>query len=134
MLTRQLAARCDTLLAVDVAERALARARERTRELPNVSVARLRVPDEDPGGRYDLVLVSEVGYYWSPTDLGRALTLIAARLDPGGHLVLVHWTPVVADYPLTGDAVHEIALARPEFVHVAGSRAERYRLDVVARR
>lgn len=134
VLTRMLAERCDALLAVDVSERALAQARERVRDLPHVRVARLRVPDEDPGGAYDLVMLSEVAYYWSPADLARAAALVARRLEPGGHLVLVHWTPVVPDYPQTGDAVHDALLARPEFRHVAGARAERYRLDVLERR
>ena len=133
ILTRRLAERCDTLLAVDVAETALAQARDRTRDVSQVRVARLQIPDEDPGGTYDLVVLSEVGYYWSPPDLDRALTLIARRLEPGGHLLLVHWTPFVPDYPMTGDAVHDRALARPEFRHVAGARADQYRLDVVKR-
>ncbi len=134
VLTRELAARCDRLLAVDVSDAALAQARARTRDLPGVTIARLRVPDEDPGGAYDLVLLSEVGYYWSPADLDRAADLVARRLEPGGHLVLVHWTPFVADYPQTGDAVHDRLLARPEFRHLAGARAETYRLDVLERR
>lgn len=133
VLTRQLAGRCDRLLGLDVAEAALAQARARTADLPNVTVRRLRVPDDDPGGAYDLVVLSEVGYYWSPADLGRALGLVARRLEPGGQLVLVHWTPFVPDYPQTGDAVHEAALARPEFRHLAGTRADQYRLDVLER-
>ena len=134
VLTRALAGRCDALLAVDVAERALDQARKRTQDLPNVRIERLRIPDDDPGGRYDLVVLSEVGYYWSPPDLGNAAAIIARRLEPHGHLVLVHWTPFVPDYPQTGDAVHDALLARPEFRHVHGTRADTYRLDVLERR
>ena len=133
VLTRRLAERCDALLSVDVADAALVQARARTEDLPHVTVRRLRVPDEDPGGTYDLVVLSEVAYYWSPADLARALDLVARRLEPGGHLVLVHWTPVVPDYPQTGDAVHEAALARPDFARLAGAREETYRLDVLER-
>ena len=133
VLTRLLAARCDHLVAVDVSEVALAQARVRLQDLPHVSVARLQLPDEDPGGAYDLVVLSEVGYYWSPRDLDRAAALIARRLLPDGHLVLVHWTPHVPDYPMTGDAVHERLLARPEFRHLGGVRAATYRLDVLER-
>ena len=133
VLTRRLAARCERLLAVDVTEAALAQARSRTRDLLGVTVRCVQVPAEDPGGAYDLVLLSEVAYYWSPPDLERAADLVARRLELGGHLVLVHWTPVVPDYPQTGDAVHERLLARPEFRRVAGGRAEKYRLDVLER-
>jgi len=136
VLTARLAARCDALLAVDVSERALRRARARCAALPQVRFARLRVPDEYPDQSFDLTLVSEVGYYWSMADLIAARDEIVAHLLPGGHLLLVHWTPVVPDYPLTGDAVHEafIARAEPELGHIGGERSDRYRLDLFARR
>ena len=33
---------------------------------------------------------------------------ISVALLPGGILVMVHWTPYVPSYPLTGRQVHEI--------------------------
>ncbi len=136
VLTARLAARCDALLAVDVSERALQRARARCADLPQVRFARMRVPEKYPDQDFDLTLVSEVGYYWSMPDLVSARREIVAHLLPGGHLLLVHWTPLVPDYPLTGDAVHEafIARAEPELRHVSGQRGDRYRLDLFARR
>ena len=136
VLTERLAARCDDLLAVDVVEDVLDRARVRTRHLANVQFARMRVPAEFPAGRFDLILVSEVGYYWSGDDLAEARRRIVAALAPAGHLLLVHWTPVVPDYPLTGDEVHEhvLATAGDDLRHRAGRREERYRLDLFERR
>jgi SAM-dependent methyltransferase len=138
VLSEQLAARCDRLLAVDVVAEVLARARARCRGWPQVRFARMRVPEQFPGARFDLVVVSEVGYYWSRADLSRARRRIVEALLPGGHLVLVHWTPFVHDYPLTGDEVHEAFLAeagadRP-LVWLHGAREETYRLDVFERR
>jgi hypothetical protein len=85
---------------------------------------------------FDLILVSEVAYYWSLADLARAEALIIEHLEPGGQLLLVHWTPFVDDYPLTGDAAHDA------FAHGAGAalgcrlsrREEQYRLDLYERR
>jgi len=136
VLTARLAERCDALLAVDVSERALQRARVRCAALPQVRFARMRVPEEYPDQDFDLTVVSEVGYYWSMPDLVIARQMIVAHLLPGGHLLLVHWTPHVPDYPLTGDAVHEafIARAEPELRHVGGQHSDRYRLDLFARR
>lgn len=137
VLTARLAPRCDALLAVDLSERALAQARERCRGLPRVTLRRLAVPDEYPAGHFDLTLVSEVGYYWSRADLDLARRRIVAGLAPDGHLLLVHFTPPVHDYPLTGDEVHEAFLAAAGagegLRHLGGSRAERYRLDLFAR-
>ena len=138
VLTERLAARCRALLAVDVSEAALAQARRRLAGQPHVDVRALRVPDQFPDARFDLVLLSEVGYYWSAADLARAAARMVAALDASGTLLLVHWTPRVADYPLTGDAVHEhfLALDTPAggLRHVAGMRRETYRLDVFERR
>ncbi len=138
ILTERLAARCDRLLAVDVAEAALAQARERLGKAPNVTVERRVLPDDFPdtpadGAPFDLILVSEVGYYFSEPDLALFRTRCAQALQPGGTLLLVHWTPPVPDYPLTGDAVHDAFLADPAFRHVSGSRAPEYRLDLLER-
>ncbi|MCC3157896.1 nodulation S family protein [Hymenobacter sp. 15J16-1T3B] len=137
VLTAQLASRCGHLLAVDVAEAALARARQRCANLPQVELRCLAVPDEFPPGPFDLILVSEVGYYWDLPTLQRAAALMIDALPPGGQLLLVHWTPAVHDYPLTGDEVHDyflgLAAAGP-LRHLHGHRAEQYRLDLLARR
>ncbi len=135
VFTAQLALRCGQLLGVDVSEEALARARQRCADLPQVTLQRLRVPDEFPAAAFDLVTVCEVGYYWNLTDLARAADLIAGALPVGGHLLLVHWTPPVHDYPLTGDEVHEFFLQKtgPDgpWRHLTGQRQPQYRLDVL---
>ena len=135
LLTAQLAPRCGHLLAVDVSEAALAQARARCAALPQVELRLLRVPEEFPGQQFDLMLVSEVGYYWSAADLARAAEHIVAGLRPGGQLLLVHWTPPVHDYPLTGNDVHQFFLdqANPAgpLRHRAGQRHETYRLDLL---
>ena len=138
LLTAQLAPRCGHLLAVDVSEAALAQARARCAALPQVELRLLRVPEEFPGQQFDLMLVSEVGYYWSAADLARAAGRIVAGLRPGGQLLLVHWTPPVHDYPLTGDDVHEHFLAQTmgtgPLRHLSGQRHAQYRLDLLEKR
>jgi SAM-dependent methyltransferase len=135
VLTAQLAPRCGHLLAVDVSEAALAQARQRCAALPQVRVQRMQVPAELPSQSFDLILVSEVGYYWSAADLASAADQLVALLAPGGHLLLVHWTPPVHDYPLTGDDVHEFFLSKAAsqgpLRHLTGQRHEQYRLDLL---
>jgi SAM-dependent methyltransferase len=139
VLTEQLARRCAHLLAVDIAEAPLVRARQRCAHLPQVEFRRLSLPAEFPvGATFDLIVLSEVGYYWALPDLERTAELLLAALEPGGHLLLVHWTPPVHDYPLTGDEVHDFFLrqATPAgpLEHLGGQRHETYRLDLLARR
>ncbi|CAN5307360.1 hypothetical protein BH09ACT2_BH09ACT2_16460 [soil metagenome] len=111
MLTRDLAPRCDSLLAVDIAAGALERARERLREFPQVTLAELDAGTDFPPGRFDLIVVSEVGYYLCRSDLIALFATAASRLSPGGVMVLCHWRHPVSDYPLRGDEVHEIMRA-----------------------
>ena len=134
VLTKQLAPRCHALLSLDVSERALAVARERCAALLQVRFERMQVPHEMPDGLFDLIVISEVAYYWQREDLERAATLLANRQPVGGHLVLVHYTASVPDYPLTGDQVHDAWLARPEWRGIRQERGVGYRLDVLERR
>ena len=138
VLTAQLAPSCGHLLAVDVSEAALAQARARCADLPQVQIEQVQIPQQFPAQQFDLILVSEVGYYWSPEDLARATEQILAGLRPGGQLLLVHWTPPVHDYPLTGDDVHTFFLAKATadgpLRHLTGQRHSTYRLDLLEKR
>ncbi|MBC6992445.1 class I SAM-dependent DNA methyltransferase [Hymenobacter sp. BT491] len=139
VLTEQLATRCDYLLAVDVAEAPLERARARCANLPQVEFRLMFLPNEFPdGSAFDLIMLSEVGYYWSLPDLERVATGLLDRLAPRSQLLLVHWTPVVHDYPLTGDEVHEFFLSQATVSgplrHLHGQRYETYRLDLFEKR
>ena len=133
VFTEALAPFCDQLLSVDVSETALAQARARCVNLPQLRLQRMRIPQDEPAGSFDLVVVSEVGYYWDRNDLSRAIAMLARHQPIGGTLVLVHWTPSVHDYPLTGDQVHEAWLARPEWRGLEDKRRESYRLSVLER-
>ncbi|MDN8550079.1 PIG-L family deacetylase [Microbacterium sp. NM3R9] len=105
-LTALLADRCDTVLALDIADAPLAVAAGRLGERPGVRFARAELPAQWPAGTYDLIVLSEVGYYWDRADLTRAVARIAASLTPDGHLIACHWRHPVAEYPLSGDEVH----------------------------
>jgi protein-L-isoaspartate O-methyltransferase len=133
VLTAMLAQHCDSLLSIDVSETAQQRARERCQELDNVRWQIMQIPQEYPEEMFDLIVLSEVGYYLSWDDLYQSQKLIIDRLQPKGHLLLVHWTLKAAIYPLTGDEVHESFLQLPNFKHLKGLRKEKYRLDLLER-
>jgi len=105
VLTAELATRCDELLAIDVSQAAVDRARGRVGDAARIERADLL--DDFPQGRFPLIVFSEVGYYFRPPELSRVLDSIERALAPGGTLVACHWRHPVADYPLRGDEVHE---------------------------
>lgn len=107
--TLALAHRCERLTALDPSPHALARARERLDADPAGDGVRLlagAVPDDQPPGPWDLVVVSEVGYFLSPAALDGLVRRVVADLAPGGVLVLAHWRHPVEGWPLDGADVH----------------------------
>ncbi len=130
VLTRRLAERCTTLLAVDIAENALAQARAACAACKNVTIARMRIPVDWPTGRFDMILLSEVLYYLSVDDLTQTARRVRASLEPQGHVLLVHYT-LPTDYPATGDAASEGFIAATGFAPILQRREAAYRLDLL---
>jgi Nodulation protein S (NodS) len=132
VLTLHLSGRCDALLAVDVAETALAQARERCGGLGGVRIARMVVPGEWPEARFDLVLFSEVLYYLGLGGIAEAARCTLACLEPGGAVLLVNWRgPTDGACPGEEAADRFIAACAGALRHTRLDRAERYRLDVL---
>ncbi|MFF2031020.1 PIG-L family deacetylase [Arthrobacter sp. NPDC058192] len=108
-LSLELAQRCDSFLAVDASSAALAQATIRLAQVPAARTSHLTVPHEWPDGQFDLIVISEVGYYLSPDELAGLLERVEAALLPGGTLALCHWRHPVSGWELDGDAVHAAA-------------------------
>jgi predicted TPR repeat methyltransferase len=131
VLTTKLAEHCAALLSIDVSETALASARQRTAFRDSVTFLRMAFPGEAPQDRVDLVVLSEVAYYWDDADLERTTDWLLTHLVCGGDLLLVHFTGDT-DYPQSGDeAVNKLlALLGKTITVVAAHRRPRYRLDL----
>jgi cyclopropane fatty-acyl-phospholipid synthase-like methyltransferase len=130
VLTRRLAERCDSLLAADLAEAALDRARARCAGLDHVRFARLALPQDWPEGPFDLILLSEVLYFLPGDGIERAARRTVDTLAPGGTTVLVNWMG-----PTGGVCDGEVAAQRfidaAALPRIAASQAPKYRLDVL---
>ena len=113
VFTRMLAGRCDAVLSCDVATPAVRAAARRTADLPQVRVERRELPGGWPAGRFDLIVFSEFLYYFGDHDLEQVLTNAVTALEPQGTLLAVHWRHPVADYPRSGDDVHQVLADHP---------------------
>lgn len=110
LLTEELARRCRQVVAWDVAAAAVERAGRRLAGHPGVRVERGVIPHRWPDGEFDLVVLSEVGYYCRDLDLLAERAWGSLRAD--GVLVACHWRHAAPDHPHDADAVHR-ALDRP---------------------
>jgi predicted TPR repeat methyltransferase len=107
VLTEQLASRCDRLLATDLVTAALEKARARLEHSPHVVLASLVIPEAWPEDRFDLIVLSEIAYYFDAFTLERVIERTLESTGPGAHIIGVHWRGQT-NYPLSGDEAHEV--------------------------
>lgn len=130
-LTRELAGRCTTLVAQDLSPTAVAAARRHVTDLAGVEVRLGAVPADWPEGDFDLVVLSEVGYFLSSDELDEVLDRITGSLRPGGVLLLCHWRHPIEGWQLDGRQVHERARLRPGLVSVHQNHTSDFLLDTL---
>jgi LmbE family N-acetylglucosaminyl deacetylase/SAM-dependent methyltransferase len=104
-LTALLAQRCEEIITWDGAAAAVAHMRSRFAADDGVVVEQGRIPGEWPLGRFDLIVLSEVGYYC--TDLDALVDRLDDSLGTDGVLVACHWRRPAPDHPHTAEAVHQ---------------------------
>ena len=133
VLTAKLAPRCGTLLACDAIDTAVASARARTAALPGVRVERRAIPRDWPPGEFDLIVFSEILYYFGHGDLDQVLRLGLSALHPDGQLLAVHWRHPAPGHPRTGDDVHRALAGHPALARLAAYRDLDFTAEVYAR-
>lgn len=142
-LSAMLATRCDRLLATDVSETAVRLARERCAGLTNIRIERRDLRQElrknviEPGGNeldkpdaeFDLIVFSEVGYYFDVASLASLARCLADRLRPRGEFIAVHWRGHSPAHVLHGDEVHRTLFDSLPLAHRAGDYHPGFRID-----
>lgn len=130
VLTKLLSPRCDSLLALDASATAIEAARSINNE--NVTFRVANLPAEFPEGIFDLIVLSEVLYYFDKSDLERVARSCSAATSRDGEIVLCHWLGET-DYPLEGIEASELfarfikpALPVRSILHDATYRLERF--------
>jgi SAM-dependent methyltransferase len=131
-LTAELAARCDTLLASDFSPRALASARSRTAALSNVTVASHALPQDWPAGPFDLIVLSELGYFLDGEAMATLARQCVSSLGDDGVLVACDWRPDFDARVSSTDAVHA-TLAQTGLARTVHHVEDDFLLDVWCR-
>lgn len=133
VLTQQLAGRCDSVLACDGALAAVQAATARTCQLGNVRVQQRVLPRDWPDGTFDLIVLSELLYYFSDSDLCQVLDSATSALRPGGTLLAAHWRHPVAEYPRSGDNVHAVLARRQGLTRLVSHREPDFLAEIYLR-
>ncbi|MDT5345176.1 MAG: hypothetical protein QOE52_4360 [Mycobacterium sp.] len=123
VLTALLTQRCGRVTATDVAAAALANAERRLRDsgrCDQVTLLRQSVDEPWPPDPFDLLVLSEIGYYLPPDALRGILDRQCPRLAVGATVIAAHWRHPVDDYLMSGDQVNEVVAATTG-LHLIGS-------------
>lgn len=107
-LSAALAERCAELLCHDLDPTAVTLARQRLASLPHVRVEQGRLPGDWPGGRFDLIVLSEIGYYLDPGQWLQVIEQSVASLTEDGGLLACHWLHPIDGCPQQGREVHAL--------------------------
>lgn len=133
VLTDALAGRCDHVSAGDIASRALQATDHRlaaSGRRDRVTLLKSSFDAHWPTGPFDLVVLSEICYYFEPAQLRKVLDDGRSCLAEGAHVVAAHWRHPVSDYPITGDQANAVVAATPGWFRLGGYRDEDVVVDV----
>ena len=130
-MTAALAPRCDRLLACDGAGSAVAAARRRVGDgAASTRIEQRSLPSDWPAGeRFDLIVMSELGYYFDGAAFDGILAMAHANLEEDGELVLCHWLHDFDDRQLPTAALHARAAALPGLVRTVRHQERDFLLE-----
>lgn len=130
VLTGRLAQVCDRVSAFDLSPTAATRAAERCAGLPSVEVHCASLLDLVPDPTVDLVLLSEIGYYFTTEQWTGILDRLVSSLQAGCTVVGVHWLGFSVDHITSGDEVHTAMRANARLRLRKEERHGTFRLDL----
>ncbi|WP_051620145.1 PIG-L family deacetylase [Haematomicrobium sanguinis] len=136
-MTADLATRADTVFALDASDKAVALARQNTACLPGVAIERATLPQDlrsvvTGQGEFDLIVLSEVGYYFTAEELDELLDTVESISAPGTQLLACHWRHPILNWSIDGDTVHRTLLSRPAWTGIAHYDETDFRVDILA--
>jgi SAM-dependent methyltransferase len=129
VLTERLAAFCDKVLAVDFSPTAAAQAKARCSHLEHVTVRCASLAEESIETDFDLLVLCEIGYYFSQQDWQAISSSLIRSMREGGVVLAAHWLGNSEDHSITGDDVHTILRSNPQLQLQYSERNQAFRLD-----
>jgi SAM-dependent methyltransferase len=133
VLSALLAPRCEHLLSWDRRPEAVAVAGKRLEPFEGADAAQGTVPEQWPDGEFDLIVFSELLYYFGAEERARLHRSAMRSLADGGHLVAVHWRHHVPEHAAEGARVHQELRELSELLPLARHEEEDFLLDVFVR-
>ncbi len=136
-LTKMYPHKADRILAVDISDMALSRARKNTAGMDNVEIRRMDIFNEPLEQAFDVVICSEVLFYFEPEQLPGVVERVVGWTKPGGYLVLVHTRALADDTSglelkkFGAKTIHKMFIDNPVFTLLDDDVQPVYRLTLL---
>jgi len=88
------------------------------------------LPADWPSGRFDLIILSEVLYFFAEPDIHQLAKLSRAALTVNGRILLVNWLGA-SETPQPGDIAADCFIASAALPVLQAKREDLYRLDLL---
>ncbi len=136
--TQRLLQRCERLCAVDFSARAVDLCRERMapQDRARLDLQALPLPwqwpqvPQVPQAGFDLIVVSELAYYFDDAALAHFNRQCLASLQGGGHWLMCHWRHDAHDRLQTTQALHDSVAAHAQLRLLLSHCEPDFQLDI----
>ncbi|MBF0634277.1 MAG: class I SAM-dependent methyltransferase [Nitrospinae bacterium] len=138
-MTVRLASIADRVLATDISDMAVRRTRQAASPFSNVEAQRLDLLSDEAPGRHDLVVASEVLYYFEKHQLPDVHERMTACVKKGGCVALIHARALADDEQgvelkkFGARTIHEMFIGDPRYSVVHDDIQPAYRMTVLRR-
>lgn len=134
ILTKKLAAICTKMTGIDCSAKALEQAKKNVSNIDNIQLKLMRVPEELPTETYDLIVLSEVLYFFSDNDLKVISDFVIKKLDYDGTCLLVNFLGDT-ESPMSGNevAIRFSDLTFQDLKILSTKEYEGFRIDVLVK-
>lgn len=134
VLTERLAKRCSHITAIDCSPTALEKAKHYCGSDSTISFVCAELPQEWPEGQFDLIVFSEILYYFPPDIIRHLAHKAAMSLAFGGDCVVVNYRQPMTEL-VQGDEASEIFgqafYTDSAFSTPLSLMRENYRIDIL---
>jgi SAM-dependent methyltransferase len=129
VLTERLAPFCDQFDAVDISPTAVAIAKERCSQFPNVKIECKSLDELFSPDDIDLLILSEIGYYFDHERWRRLAESLVRNVIKSGTILAAHWLGHSKDHLQHGDSVHDVLRSIRSMSLEYSDRNAGFRLD-----
>jgi len=139
-LTEMLAGRADWVLAADISDLAISRAKKKYINLTNVEFRRFDVLNDGLEEKFELVLCSEVLFYFEKDQLPNVVERVAGWTRLGGFVALAHARALSDDVSgvelkkFGAKTIHELFINDARFEVFSDKEQPEYRITVVRKK